>query len=79
MVKGSTQKEGVNFNEIFSPIVRLTSIQVVLAMCAKFDLHLDQLNAKIMFIYKEHSKLNLDHCIYYERFKVDDLLSCCYT
>ena len=52
VVKGFTQKEGVNFNEIFSPIVRLTSIQVVLAMCAKFDLHFDQLDAKIMLFIK---------------------------
>lgn len=39
VVKGYAQKEGIDFNEIFSPVVRLTTIKVVLAMCAKFDLH----------------------------------------
>ena len=39
VVKGYPQKEGVDVNEILSPIVWLTSIQVVLAICAKFYLH----------------------------------------
>ena len=42
VVKGYAQKEGIDFNEIFSPVVRLTTIRVVLAMCAAFDLHLEQ-------------------------------------
>ncbi|KAH9781907.1 retrovirus-related pol polyprotein from transposon TNT 1-94-like protein [Citrus sinensis] len=41
VVKGYAQKEGIDFNEIFSPVVRLTTIRVVLAMCATFDLHLE--------------------------------------
>ena len=43
VIKGFAQKEGIDFNKIFSPIVRLTTIRVVLAMCATFDLHLEQL------------------------------------
>jgi len=41
VVKGYAQKEGIDFNEIFSLVVRLTTIRVVLAMCAIFDLHLE--------------------------------------
>lgn len=41
VVKGYAQKEGIDFNEIFSPVVRLTTVRVVLAMCATFDLHLE--------------------------------------
>lgn len=41
MVKGYAQKEGIKFNEIFSPVVRLTNIRVVLALCATYDLHLE--------------------------------------
>ena len=51
VVKGYAQKEGIDFNEIFSPVVRLTTIRIVLAMCATFDLHLEQLDVKTAFLH----------------------------
>lgn len=51
VVKGYAQKEGVDFNKIFSPVVRMTMVRVVLAMCATFDLHLEQLNVKTAFLH----------------------------
>ncbi|KAH9687766.1 hypothetical protein KPL70_014887 [Citrus sinensis] len=53
VVKGYAQKEGIDFNEIFSPVVRLTIVRVVLTMCAIFDLHLEQLDVKTAFLYGE--------------------------
>ena len=54
VVKGFAQKEGIDFNEIFSPVVRLTTVRVVLAMCATFNLYLEQLDVKTSFL---HGKL----------------------
>ncbi|KAL4382962.1 hypothetical protein GQ457_15G015010 [Hibiscus cannabinus] len=51
MVKGCAQKEGIDFNEIFSPVVRLTTFHVVLAMCSTFNLHLEQLDVKTTFLH----------------------------
>ncbi|GAA0165643.1 transmembrane signal receptor [Lithospermum erythrorhizon] len=34
---------------IFSPVIRLTTIRIVLAMCAVFDLYLEQLDVKTTF------------------------------
>lgn len=51
VMKGYAQKEGIDFNEIFSPVVRLTTVRVVLAMCAIFDLHLEQLDVKTAFLH----------------------------
>ena len=56
VVKGYTQKEGIDFNEIFSLVIRLTTIRVVLAMCALFDLHLEQLDVKTAFFMKNLKK-----------------------
>ena len=53
VVKGYVQKEDIDFNEIFSPVVRLTTVRIVLAMCATFDLHLEQLDVKTAFLHRE--------------------------
>ncbi|KAE8686612.1 Methyl esterase 17 [Hibiscus syriacus] len=51
VVKGYAQKEGIDFNEIFSPVVRLTTVRVVLAMCATLNIHLEQLDVKTTFLH----------------------------
>ncbi|KAH9667565.1 retrovirus-related pol polyprotein from transposon TNT 1-94-like protein [Citrus sinensis] len=53
VVKGYAQKECIDFNEIFSLMVRLTTVRIVLAMCATFDLHLEQLDVKTAFLHGE--------------------------
>ncbi|GKE67712.1 gag-pol polyprotein [Tanacetum coccineum] len=44
VVKGYAQKEGIDFNEIFFQVVQMTIVRVVLALCATYDLHLEQLD-----------------------------------
>ncbi|GKB47768.1 retrovirus-related pol polyprotein from transposon TNT 1-94 [Tanacetum coccineum] len=51
VVKGYAQKEGINFNKKNSPVVRMTTIRVVLAMCDIYDLHLEQLDVKTVFLH----------------------------
>ena len=38
VVKGFSQKKGINFDEIFSPVVKMSSIRVVLGLVASLDL-----------------------------------------
>jgi hypothetical protein len=49
VAKGYSQKEGIDFHEIFSPVVKLVSIRVVLALVALLDLELEQLDVKTIF------------------------------
>jgi hypothetical protein len=51
VVKGFEQREGIDFNEVFSPVVRHTSIRVMLVIVALFDLELEQLDVKISFLH----------------------------
>ena len=59
VAKGFSQKEGVDYNEIFSPIVKHSSIRLLLAFIAHEDLELDQLDVKTTFLHGE-----LDELIY---------------
>uniref|UniRef100_A0A803QBY2 Retrovirus-related Pol polyprotein from transposon TNT 1-94 n=1 Tax=Cannabis sativa TaxID=3483 RepID=A0A803QBY2_CANSA len=42
VAKGFTQQEGVDFNEIFSPVVKKTSIRVMMAKAAREELHIER-------------------------------------
>ncbi|GJV18246.1 transposable element [Tanacetum coccineum] len=50
-LKGYNQKEGIDYNEIFSPVVRYTSIRVLLSLVAHHDLELEQLDVKTAFLH----------------------------
>ena len=54
VAKGFSQKEGIDFNDIFSPVVKQTSIRIMMAKAAKFDLDMDQMDVKTAFL---HGKL----------------------
>ncbi|TQD95783.1 hypothetical protein C1H46_018622 [Malus baccata] len=62
VVKGFGQKKEVDFDEIFSPVVKMTSIRVILCMVASMDLELEQLDVKTAFLHG-----NLEEEIYMEQ------------
>ena len=49
VAKGYSQRKGADYDEIFSPVVRHTSIRVVLAMVAHLDMELEQMDVKTAF------------------------------
>lgn len=51
VAKGYTQVPGINFNEVFSPIVKHASIRIMLALVTQFDLELEQLDVKTAFLH----------------------------
>ena len=53
VVKGYTQRDGVNFSEVFSHVVKHSSIRVLLAMVGLLDLELKQLDVKIAVLHGE--------------------------
>jgi len=52
-VSGYNQKEGIDFSEVFSLVVRHTSIRVLLVFVTFFDLELEQLDVKAAFLHSE--------------------------
>ncbi|WVZ07206.1 hypothetical protein V8G54_020552 [Vigna mungo] len=51
VVKGFRQRKGVDFNEIFSPMVRMTSIRAVLSLDATLDLQVEQMDVMTTFVH----------------------------
>ena len=55
VVKGFGQKQGINFDEIFSPVVKMCSIRIILGLAVSMNLELKQLNVKTALL---HGDLN---------------------
>ena len=76
VVKGFQQKEGIDYTEIFSPVVKMSTIRLVLGMVATKILHLEQLYMKMAFL---HGDLEEDlYMIQLEGFTVQGLKNLVY-
>ena len=62
VVKGFQQKEGIDYTDIFSPVVKLITIRTVLGLVMKEDLHLQQMDVKTAFLHGD-----LDEEIYMQQ------------
>jgi hypothetical protein len=62
VAKGFSQIEGLDFNEIFSPVVRFESVRTILALVALEKWIIESLDVKVAFMYGE-----LDEEIYMEQ------------
>jgi len=50
VAKGYAQREGIDYNEVFSHVVKQSSIRILLALVVQYELDLNQLNVKITFL-----------------------------
>ena len=48
-VRGFEQIEGIDYHDIFAPVIRLTSLRILLAIAAYDDLEIEQIDIKTAF------------------------------
>jgi transposase InsO family protein len=59
VVKGFQQKHGIDYTDVFTPVVKMTTIRLVLSMVAAENLELQQMDVKTAFLHGD-----LDEDIY---------------
>ena len=51
VVKGFGQRKGIDFDEIFSPVVKISSIRTVLGLAASLNLEIEKMDVKTAFLH----------------------------
>jgi len=51
VIKSYAQREGIDYNEILSPVIKHSVIRILLALVAQYELELDQLDVKTAFLH----------------------------
>lgn len=70
VAKGYSQVEGVDYDEIFSPVAKKTSIRFFLSIALAYDLEVEKMDVKIAFL---HGDLEEDmYMIQPEHYEVKD-------
>jgi ATP-binding cassette subfamily B (MDR/TAP) protein 1 len=62
VVKGFGRNKGIDFEEMFSPVVKMSSVRVVLGLATSLNLEVEKLDVKIVFLHGD-----LDEEIYMEQ------------
>lgn len=53
VAKGYTQKDGIDFTEVYSPVVRHASIRMILALIIVNNMYLEHMDVKTTFLHGE--------------------------
>ena len=62
VARGFTQVPGIDFNEVFSSVVRHISIRILLAITAQLDLNLEQMDVTTAFLHRDQEeRILMDH------------------
>lgn len=50
VARGFSQRKGFDYQETYSPVAKITSFRIILAVAAQFDLHIHQMDVKTAFL-----------------------------
>ena len=50
VIKGCSQKYGIDYNEVFAPVVRYSTVRFLMALAVKFNLEIDHMDVVTAFL-----------------------------
>lgn len=50
VARGFTQKPGIDYQDVFAPVANLESVRIILALAARYDLELDQMDVSAAYL-----------------------------
>ena len=56
VAKGYTQKEGIDYDEVFAPVVSITGIRLLLSIAVKNGLHLRKYDVSNAYLHSDLDK-----------------------
>jgi hypothetical protein len=59
MAKGFTQREGIYYNETFSPVSSKNSFRITMLLVAHYDLELHQIDVKTSFLMGMYMRMSI--------------------
>ena len=75
VVKGFLQKKGIDFDEIFSPVVKMNVILIIFRLVASLDLELEQMDVKTTFLHDElHEEIYMEQLKGFEVSRKENLV-----
>ena len=75
VIKGFSQRKGIDLDKIYSPVVKMSLIRTVLGLAASLNLDIEQMDVKTVFLHGD-----LEEEIYIEQpegFKVEGKKNSC--
>jgi hypothetical protein len=61
VAKSFTQRKGIDYNEIFSPVSSKDSFTIIMALVAHYNLELHQMDVKTVFLMGIYMRMSIWH------------------